>query len=192
MLMQAIYQIPGELFAAHVTRLRVCVRVADCPPRLYALLFLSGLRVAVHYYRAAHGGNEFLTNYAPAHHLDDGLVFMGKLVLAQLAKLAGSRAVRADLVEICGERVPKFAAVCLSFVGLFDACTPNVRDWIARGDGEANRVRLSFAMGVQSLWQWRPVRYVHELMREPLGLDSGELVALRDFKLGTGTTLPEL
>ena len=107
-------------------------------------------------------------------------------------KRARSHASWPELKALHAGKVPKFVAVCVAFVGLFDECPPKVRDWIAHGDAETNRSRLSFAMGVQSLWQWKPIGCITTMMREPLGLDAEEFAALKAFSISAGTALPEL
>ncbi len=74
--MQSIYQIPGHLLEGHVARLRRSPTVQSCEGILHACLFLTGLRVAWYYYRAAQSGSEFFTNWVPTHYLDDGLEIM--------------------------------------------------------------------------------------------------------------------
>lgn len=191
--MQPLYQIPGETLCEHIERLRRSPRVIAAPERLYPLLFLSGLHLAFRYYSAASSGDEFLTNLLPAHYLDDGLADAAEAGFTTLMRHARSRKIR-ELLVLCEFKSPfqKWKAVVFSFLDFFKDCPQSFGPWLARGDVETNRVRLSCAMGIQALLQPAGRGFIHEMMREPFGLDAEELAAVKAFTLTRETALPEL
>jgi hypothetical protein len=191
---QPTYQIPGELLKAHVERLRKCKNVGGFPPRLHALLFLSGLRAAFCYYRSAANGDEFFTNFAPTHHLDDGLSTAAGRCLVWLIERARSRGTREALRTIGRESAPgaKWAALSLSFAAFPTKSPRTVREWLACGETEPNLLRLSCAMGIEALWHSKATAFVQSMMSEPLSLAADELAAVKAFELTRATALPEL
>jgi hypothetical protein len=192
--MQPIYQIPGAMLEMHAAKLRACGRVADCPPRLHALLFLSGLRLAFAYWAASQKGHEFFTAAGPAHRLDDGLELVAVRCLRFLLGRARSRETRDSVRLVRQPEAPgwKWATVSFSFAGLFEDAPATVRKWLARDDLESARLRLACGMGVRALWDAAGVGFVQKMMREPFGLDRDEHAAIEAFELTPETALPEL
>lgn len=193
--MQSVYQIPGDLLEAHVTRLRESPAVQSCEGILHAYLFLSGLRVAWDYYLTARGGSEFFTNWAPSHYLDDGLEIMAQRSLKLLMREARSRSVKKD-IKIAfpdGTPNPNLVAIDVSFANLLSHAPKTVLAWISRGDPTENKIRLSCAMGVLALWSSDTAGFIHDLMRRPIGF-SDDIVAeaIRSFTLTAKNALPEL
>ena len=192
--MQSVYQIPGGLLESHIARLQVSPAVQSCRSNLHSLLFLSGLRVAFFYYRAANAGNEFFTNWAPSHHLDDGLDPTARNCLTSLMRDARSRLIRecAKLIYPDGAPNPNWLAVSLAFANVFENSNKTVSAWISCGDSEQNKLRLSCGMGVVALWSPKTVGFVHDLMGHPFSFDEDVASALRSFELTPDTVLPEL
>lgn len=189
--MQPLYQIPGETFLAHIERLRRCPRVVPTGS-LYSLLFLSGVHMAFRYYVAAQSGDEFLTNRVPSHHLDDGLDDAASAGFTALMRHARSRKIRELLADIHKPPFRKWPAVAFSFFYVFEHCRWKFEQWLRTGDTEINRLRVSCAMGIQALWHGAGGGFIHEMMREPFGLDSEEFAAVKAFALTRETALPEL
>ncbi len=193
--MQSIYQIPGHLLEGHVARLRRSPAVQSCEGILHACLFLTGLRVAWYYYRAAQSGSEFFTNWAPTHYLDDGLEIMARRCLKLLMREARSRGIKeaAKIVFPNGAPNPNLFAVELSFADLLSHTSKTVLTWISRGDPTENKIRLSCAMGVLALWSSDTAGFIHDLMRAPVCF-SDEIVAeaMQSFTLTPKDALPEL
>lgn len=192
--MQSVYQIPGDLLEAHVARLLSSPKVQSCRSFLHALLFLSGLRVAFFYYRAARAGDEFFTNWAPSHHLDDGLDPAARSCLICLMRDARSRLTR-DSIKILhpdGAPNPNWLAINIAFANFFEHTNKAISAWIASGDADQNKLRLSCGMGVVALWSPKTVGFIHDLMRSPFGFEDDIASAIRSFTLTRGTALPEL
>ena len=193
--MQSIYQIPGDLLDAHVTRLRRSPAAQSCEGILHACLFLTGLRVAWDYYRAAQSGSEFFTNWAPTHHLDDALEVIARRCLRHLMREARSRDVK-EAMKITfpeGAPNPNLFAVQLSFANLFSHAPRTVLAWISRGDPTENKIRLSCAMGVLALWSSDTAGFIHNLMRAPVRFGDDVMAeAMRRFTLTPNNVLPEL
>ncbi len=192
--MQSVYQIPGDLLEAHVARLSISLAVQSCRSFLHALLFLSGLRVAFFYYRAAQAGDEFFTNWAPSHHLDDGLDAVALSCLTVLMRDARSRLMRESIKIVYpkGAPNPNWLAIRLAFANVFEHTNKSASAWIARGDADHNKVRLSCGMGVVALWSPKTLGFIHDLMRSRFRFDEDIASAIRSFTLTRDTALPEL
>ncbi len=192
--MQPVYQIPGDLLEAHIAHLSSNPTVQSCQSYLYSLLFLSGLRVAFFYYRAAQAGDEFFTNWAPTHRLDDGLDAAAKSGITCLMRDARSRFTRDDIKNLypAGARNPNWVAVSLAFANVFEHTNKATLAWIAHGDADQNKLRLSCGMGVVALWSSKTAGFIHDLMRSPFAFPDDIASAIRSFSLTRDTALPEL
>jgi len=192
--MQPVYQIPGDVLDAHVVRLSRIPAVQSSQSNLHALLFLSGLRVAFAYYRAANAGDEFFTNLAPRHHLDDGLDAAARSCLKGLIRDARSWRTRDDIKLLYpdGAPNPNWIAISLSFANIFENTNKAVTIWISRGDAGQNKLRLSCGMGVVALLSVKPVGYIGDLMRSPFHFDDDIASAIRAFTMTPEIALPEL
>jgi len=142
--MQAVYQIPGDLLEAHIARLRTSPTVQSCEGILHTCLFLTGLRVALHYFRTTRSGSEFFTNWAPSHYLDDGLDVMARRNLKLLMRKVRSRDVKEALKIVFpdGAPNPNLFAVDASFANLLSHPPKSVQAWISRGNPTENKIRL--------------------------------------------------
>jgi hypothetical protein len=148
--MQPVFQIPGDLLESHIARLRKSPAIQSCEGILHACLFLTGLRVATHYCRAAQSGSEFFTNWEPSHYLDDRLETMARRSLKFLMRKVRSRGIEEDtrIMFPDGAPNPNLFAVQLSFANLLSRAPKTVLTWISSGDPTENKIRLSCAMGV--------------------------------------------
>ena len=184
--MQPLYRIPGDMLCAHVARLSLCPRVKESHTNLYSLLFLSGLHVTYHFYKES--------GTAPLHFLDDGLCETARSCMRFLGKRVRSRGMQNFKFDPKSKGpLPKWFAVQLAFFGFFNDCPIRVKEWISRGDGATNQVRLACAMGIESLFNTGGgIEIALGIMREPLGLDSDESAAIKAFSLNPENALPEL
>ena len=89
--MQPLYQIPGEMMNEHVAKLLHCPRVVQTPTRIYALLFLSGLRLTFKCFEVELAQGRGQSHLIPLHHLDDGLCETARSALLALVKRVRSR-----------------------------------------------------------------------------------------------------
>jgi len=193
--MQPVFQIPGDLLGAHIGRLRKSPAIQSCEGILHACLFLTGLRVAAHYYRAAQAGSEFFTNWEPSHYLDDGLETMARRSLKVLMHEVRSRGIKeaTKIMFPAGAPNPNLFAVQLSFANLFSHAPKTVLAWISSGDPTENKIRLSCAMGVLALWSSGTLGFIHDLMSAPVRFRDDIIAeAMHSFTLTPQNALPEL
>jgi hypothetical protein len=193
--MQPVFQIPGDLLEAHVARLRKSPAIQSCEGILHACLFLTGLRVAAHYCRAAQTGSEFFTNWEPSHYLDDGVPTMARRSLKFLMRKVRSRGIKEDTRVMFpdGAPNPNLFAVQLSFANLLSHAPKTVLTWISSGDPTENKIRLSCAMGVLALWSSDTLGFIHDLMAAPVRFRDDIIAeAMHSFTLTPEKLLPEL
>ena len=192
--MQPVYQIPGDLLKSHAASLDAIASVRDCPGELYALLFLTGLHFAFSYFRVSQSGDEFYTNLAPEHCLDDGLDRVANIGLKQLLKQTRrpSTLEAVKYLQTAGSCNPNWLSVSLAFSTFYLKADIAITDWLKNGDEEENKKRLSCAMGVIALWSNKTVGFIHDLMRGPFSLDEQTASAIKAFVVTVKTALPEL
>ena len=185
------------MFRDHVARLGRCPSVEASHPRLYALLFLSGLSLTFCCFKADFGDGGALPCHMPSHSLDDGLCDMARNCLSALVKRVKSREMREMVKSVNPKGTPRptWFAVTIAFIEffnnrLFDNCQWEVTKWIERGDPEVNRVRLACAMGIESLWGSNAL--ATDILTERPSLDADELAAIDAFTLTRENALPDL
>jgi hypothetical protein len=192
--MQPVYQIPGDVLKAHVTRLSTALGGELAPGYLHALLFLSGVHAAFCYFKAAHAGSEFFINYSPSHHLDDGLVAVSRSAIKTLMQECRSRSLQSGLklIPLSPPQNRDWLAVSIAFATIFSRTTKTVKEWLSKGDTEENKLRLSCGMGVESFFNQTSGSFVRNMVKSPLRLDERIVTAIRAFALTADNALPEL
>lgn len=139
-------------------------------PFTKALLFLSGLRYAFSYYKAARSGSEFETYYRPAHQLDDGLHDSACIFLKRLMRTARSRDVTGSLA-LLKNRGPineEWFRLQIAWLSSDEITSGTVRKWLTKTGHEEGWLRLCIATGICSLWATDTAGFIHSMMRKPI------------------------
>ncbi len=158
---------------------------ASCDPQARVLLSLAGLKYTFSYSKMSLSGNSIDKHLSPSHLLDDGLQECAIRLLKFHVRNAKSRVYNLKIQEIYGENIDnsEWLRWQMAWHEKDFLLTNPIKAWLDRYPASDAWLKLSMAVGINSLYQTDSTKFIFDMIRKPIfplhpGLDYDQNIQL--------------